>query len=65
MRKLLLIGFACAACEAFAATAYFTGRQEMVQTVTNQMGWKCQYQYAGNYFWRVFLGQCPVTVEIQ
>ena len=35
---------------AHAATAFFTGRQEMIQTVTNQMGWRCEYQYAGKYF---------------
>lgn len=64
--KAILFGLLFSFCiHAMAATAYFTGRQEMVQTVTNQMGWKCQYQYAGNYFWRTFLGQCPASIEVQ
>ena len=50
---------------AFAATAFFTGRQEMVQTVTFQTGWKCEYNYNGQTFWRVFVGSCPARIEVQ
>lgn len=51
--------------QAFAATAIWTGRQEMVTTVTYQTAWKCEYNYAGSVFWRVFTGSCPSTVEVQ
>ena len=51
---------------ASAVTAYFTGVSHQVQTVTYQMGWSCQYQYAGNYFYMTFVNQfCPNTVEVQ
>ena len=56
---------AAIATPALAATAFFTGKQEMVQTVTNQMAWRCEYQYAGKYFWRVYLNGCPSTIEVQ
>lgn len=50
---------------AFAATAFFTGRQEMVTTVTYQQAWRCQYNYNGQLFWRVFQGSCPANIEVQ
>lgn len=50
---------------AFAATAHFTGRQEMVQTVTYQMAWKCEYNYAGQTFWRIFKNSCPSSIEVE
>lgn len=50
---------------AFAATAYWTGRQEQVQTVTYQIAWNCEYNYAGQVFWRVYQGSCPSSVEVQ
>ena len=53
------------ALPAFAATAFFTGRQEMVQTVTYKMAWRCQYNYAGKTFWMLFEGYCPGSVEVQ
>jgi hypothetical protein len=66
MKKLLaLLCLTPLASPAFAATAYFTGRQEMVQTVTYQSGWNCEYQYGGQTFWQVFIGMCPMTVEVQ
>jgi hypothetical protein len=52
------------ASPAFAATAYWTGRQEMVQTVTYRTAWNCEYNYAGQVFWRVFEGSCPSSVEV-
>jgi len=50
---------------ALAVTATWTGRSEMVTTVTYQQAFKCEYQYAGQNFWRLFTGYCPPTVEIQ
>jgi hypothetical protein len=47
-----------------AATAFWTGNMEYVTTVTYQMGYNCQYNYAGNLFWRVFSSYCPGTVEV-
>ncbi|WP_426110994.1 hypothetical protein [Massilia sp. PWRC2] len=56
---------AAVACPALAATANWTGRQEMVQTVTYQSAWNCQYMYGGQTFWRVFKTSCPSSVEVQ
>jgi hypothetical protein len=53
------------ATSAYAATAYFTGRWEQVQTVTFKMGWKCEYNYNGQTFWQVFDRSCPSTIEVQ
>lgn len=57
--------FALTASSASAATAFFTGNSEMVQTVTFQAGWRCEYNYAGRTFWMVFTSFCPSTVEVQ
>jgi hypothetical protein len=48
-----------------AATAYWTGKQQQVQTVTYQSGWNCEYNYAGRTFWRTFVGSCPSSVQVQ
>lgn len=47
------------------ATAIFTGRQTQVQTVTNQFGTRCEYNYAGQVFSRVYVGSCPSSVQVQ
>lgn len=47
------------------ATAYWTGKQQQVQTVTYQYGWNCEYNYAGRTFWRTFVGTCPSSVQVQ
>jgi biopolymer transport protein ExbB/TolQ len=60
----VVIGLALAA-PAYAATAYWTGRQEQVQTVTGQFVWKCEYNYNGQTFWYLFQTSCPSSVEIQ
>jgi hypothetical protein len=57
---LVLLAFS----QAQAATAFFTGRMEMVQTVTYQMAWRCEYNYAGQTFYRLFQNSCPSTVEV-
>jgi len=46
--------------------AAWTGASRYVMTVTNQAGVSCQYLYAGNSFWRTFVGgACPANVEVQ
>ena len=50
---------------AFAATAFFTGKQEMVTTVTYQSAWRCEYNYLGHMMYFIFKGTCPSTVEVQ
>ena len=51
---------------ALAATAHWTGKMEFVTTVTYKQGVKCEYNYAGNTFWRTFTGaSCPSTVSVQ
>ncbi len=66
MGRIALTLAALALCtQALAATAFFTGRQEQVQTVTYQMGWRCWYNYNGQIFSRVFVGTCPMSVEVQ
>lgn len=58
----LALLFACSC--AFAATAVWTGRMEIVQSVTGQAVFNCQYQYAGQFFWRQFASSCPATIEV-
>lgn len=67
MKRLLLsLVLAVAASGANAAMAFWTGRMEQVTTVTYKIGWRCEYNYAGNTFWRVFTGgTCPSSVEVQ
>lgn len=64
-QAVLLIAAIAASASAFAATAIWTGEMKQVQTVTYKMAWSCKYMYAGNYFWMVFEGSCPSSVEIQ
>jgi len=65
MRLIIATAALLIAGHASAATAFFTGRQEMVQTVTYKMVWRCQYNYNGQLFWRLFEGMCPHSVEVQ
>lgn len=60
----VLIGVAVVA-PAYAATAYWTGQQEQVQTVTGQYVWNCEYNYNGQTFWKLFQTSCPSSVEIE
>jgi hypothetical protein len=48
----------------YAATAFWTGQVKYGQSVTGQYVANCQYMYAGNYFWRAFVGSCPSSVEV-
>lgn len=67
MKKLLFsLGIAALLAEsAWAAQAFFTGRMQMVQTVTGQSAWNCEYNYAGHTFWRTFIGSCPYSIDVQ
>jgi hypothetical protein len=47
------------------ASAYWTGRQEMGQSVTGMSVWRCEYNYAGQTFWRAFPGSCPSSMQVQ
>lgn len=48
-----------------AAIALWTGKGTRIMTVTNKVGWECEYQYAGNLFTQVFLTACPSKIPIQ
>ena len=50
---------------AYAATAFWTGQSEQVQTVTYKWVWRCEYNYAGQTFWRLFETSCPSSIEVQ
>ena len=64
MRKTLVLVALLVAGHANAGLAFFTGRQEMVQTVTFKMVWKCQYNYNGRLFWQLFEDMCPSSVDV-
>lgn len=53
--------------DAAAATAYWTGKQEFVFTVTGKSAIKCQYEYLGQFFWRLFVERstCPTSIEVE
>ena len=60
------IALLAAATTALAATAYWTGNSRFVTTVTYQQGIACEYNYAGQTFWRTFVGAaCPSSVQVQ
>ena len=65
MKTLIAALAIMASSQAFAATAYFTGRVSIVTTVTGQIGYNCEYSYAGQVFWLVFPEYCPPSVEVQ
>lgn len=48
-----------------AATAFWTGQEQQITTITHQQGWNCQYTYAGQTFWRVYVGTCPASIAVQ
>lgn len=62
---LALLALLVTSTSVLAATAFWTGRSEMVQTVTYQMAWKCEYDYLGQKFWRIFKSSCPSNVEVE
>lgn len=65
MKKLLVAALFLYSAYAFAASAFFTGRQEQVQTVTYQFAWNCEYNFNGQTLWKVFKTSCPSSVEVE
>lgn len=64
-RLVVLLAGLLVTTSAFAAQAMWTGRQEQVQTVTGVFVWKCEYNYNGQTFWKLFQTSCPSSIEIQ
>jgi len=67
MKKLILVAALLASVvgPVFAATAYWSGEQAFVTTVTYQQGVRCGYNYGGRIFYMVFVGgNCPMQVEV-
>lgn len=65
MNKLIIsIILLFVSMEASAATAYWTGRQQMIQTYNYQSVWNCEYRYAGQTFWRTFSLSCPSNIQL-
>lgn len=49
-----------------SVTAYWTGNVNYVTTITYQSGVNCEYNYAGQSFWRTFTrSNCPSQIEVQ
>lgn len=64
MKKLLAIVLFALSTNAMAVTAFWTGRQQQVQTVSYQFAWNCQYNANGKYFWAIFQNSCPSSIEV-
>ena len=65
MKKLLaILIIATLTSQAFAASAFHTGKRESVRMPGGGLGWNCEYQSQGIKFWRSFSGGCPSTIEI-
>lgn len=67
MKKLITILFLLVfTVTTFAmATAYWTGKSRYGVSVTGQSMVSCEYNYAGNKFWRGFVGSvCPTSVTV-
>lgn len=66
MRRIIIVlAVATAATSAYAAMAFFTGRQEAGYSVTGKAIWKCEYQYGTTKFWRAFESFCPPNIEVE
>jgi hypothetical protein len=70
MKKITASIIAVAAAtnaHAFAVTAYSTGQQELVQTVTGQTVVRCHFQYSGQEFTKLYpFGTiCPMSIEVE
>lgn len=48
-----------------APNAFWTGRQELTQTITGQQAWRCEYNLNGRLFARLFQGGCPPSIAVQ
>lgn len=67
MRYLYAAALMSIAFTAVAATAFWTGKQEHVFTVTGKSAIRCQYDYNGQKFWRLFVERhiCPNNIEVE
>ncbi len=45
--------------------ATWTGQGQQVQTVTGQIAWQCQYNYAGQTFYLLMDGYCPAYTQVR
>jgi hypothetical protein len=63
-KAAVMLGLLLVASSAYAATAFFTGKQEQVQTVTGQMAWRCEYNYNGRMIYEIFQTSCPSSIEV-
>ncbi len=65
-RLFLAAALALLAAHAVAQQAAWSGKTELVMTITGQQGIKCGYMYNGQRFDRVFNGSsCPSVVDIE
>ncbi len=65
MKKICLACALAIPAIAFAVTAYWTGNMKYVTTVTYQQAVSCEYNYAGQTFWKTFVGgTCPAQVNV-
>ncbi len=63
--KAIILALLMAATQAQAATAYWTGAQRLITTITGAPGVACEYNYAGRTFWAQFPGfSCPLSIEV-
>lgn len=65
IKKIILASMFFSSTALADYTAYWTGRSEQVKTVTYQIGRSCEYRIGTNVFWRAFIGNCPVSVQIR
>lgn len=45
--------------------ASWTGKQTMVETVTHQQAWECEYYFQGQIIRKVFSSGCPSSITVQ
>lgn len=67
MRKMLIAALAAAYVSTAAAgvTAWWTGAQEMVTTVTGLVVWKCGYYVGVETVYRLFKDRCPPSIVVE
>lgn len=63
-KAVALIAMLLVSANAYAARAFWTGRQEQVQTVTYQWVWRCEYNYNGQMVYQLFQTSCPSSIEV-
>jgi len=44
--------------------AFFTGKMYAATSVSGLMGWNCEYQANGQYFWQFHQGFCPSSINV-